>query len=124
ARILTGYFQSPTPNPQALRASRRYSTLAVNDCSDECTARPQRALSLRLGPQIQTLLSREGRSRGSRGAGQGRRRSAALRDGRRRTDTHTKASDGPALEGDLDSCFHPAPGATQGGRQLISPDSR
>ena len=36
----------------------------LNDCSAQYSTGTQRALSLRIGAQIQTLLSREGRSRG------------------------------------------------------------
>ena len=72
-----------------------------NDGSDECTTGAQPALSLRLGPQIQTLLSREGRAGGCR-TGQSRSRNGCrlARGGRADSHTITKAPDAPALEGD------------------------
>ena len=68
-------------------ASRTYTRF--NDCSDQCTAGAQRTLSLRLGPQIQTLLSREGRREGQRCTGQSRSGSACLVARGRHRNAHT-----------------------------------
>lgn len=94
-----------------------------NDRSDRCTTRPQRALSLRLGPQIQALLSREGRRKGECRTGQSRSGSACsiVRGRHRDAQTGAKVTNGPALEGDLYSWLRPAPAdATQGRWQLRS----
>jgi hypothetical protein len=90
---------------------------SFNDCSDRCTTRTQRALSLRIGPQIQTLLSWEGRRRGGCRTGRSRsgKTSAIVRRGQLDAQTRAKATTRPALEGDLDSWLHPAVAdATQG----------
>jgi hypothetical protein len=94
---------------------------SFNDRSHRCTARAQRALSLRLGPQIQTLLSRERRPRGSGRTGKSRSRSSGSIVRRRGCDAHAgaKATNGPALEGDLYSWLRSAlADATQGRWQL------
>jgi hypothetical protein len=87
-----------------------YGTLISNDCSDQCATWAQPALSLRLGPQVQTLLSREGRPTGGRGAGQsrGRRRGSAGPSGHAGSHASAKAGDAPALEGDHFSWLRPA----------------
>jgi len=93
----------------------------VNDCSDQCTTGAQPALSLRLGPQIQTLLSREGRPTGGRrtGPSRGRHGCSIVRGGHVDSHTSTKASNAPALEGDHLSWLRPAHAdATQGRWQL------
>jgi hypothetical protein len=92
-----------------------------NDCSDPCTTGAQPALSLRLGPQIQAVLSREGRTAGGCGTGQSRGRSggSAGRGACAGSHAGTKAPDAPALEGDQFSRLRPADAdATQGRRQL------
>lgn len=92
-----------------------------NDCSDRCTTRTQRALSLRFGPQIQTLLSCEGRRSGSCRAGKSRGRGACSIAGAIHIAARTGAevTDGPTLEGDVDSWLRSAVAdATQGRGQL------
>ena len=92
-----------------------------NDCSDQCATGAQPALSLRLGPQVQTLLSREGRRTGGCRPGQSRRGSGCsiARGGHVGSHTNTKAPDAPALEGDHFSWLRPAHAdATQGRWQL------
>ena len=81
-----------------------------NDCSDQCATGAQPALSLRLGPQIQTLLSREGRRTGGCRPGQSRSGSGCsiARGGHVGSHTSTKAPDAPALEGDHFSWLRPA----------------
>jgi hypothetical protein len=94
-----------------------------NDCSDQCTPGPQPDLSLRLGSQIQTLLSREGRRTSGGRTGKSRSRSgcSVVRGGHVGSHTSTKGPDGPALEGDHFSWLHPAHAdATQGRWQLSS----
>jgi len=122
--------QSPRPagaprSPSRVLAGivlvRLYGTLVPNDRSDPRTARAQPALSLRLGPQVQTLLSREGRHAGGCRPGQGRsgRNRSLVRCGRARARTSAKASDSPALEGDHLPRLRPAHTvAAQGRRQL------
>jgi len=76
---------------------------------------------LRLGPQIQTLLSREGRCTGDGRTGQSRGGSGgpASRGGHVGSQTSTKTGNAPALEGDHFSWLRPAHAdATQGRWQL------
>jgi hypothetical protein len=101
-----------------------YGTLVFNDCSDQCTPGAQPDLSLRLGPQIQTLLSREGQRTSGGRTGQSRSGSggSVVRGGRVGSHTTTKAPDGPALEGEHFSWLRPAHAdATQGRWQLSEP---
>ena len=93
-----------------------------NDCSDRSTPRTQRALSLRIGPQIQTLLSSEGRRKSGRRTGQSRsgKATGSIVPGSQ-LDAETRAypSNGSALESNLDSWLRAALAhATQNGRQL------
>src|SRR2546427_11876393 len=97
------------------------SYTVFNECSDQCTTGAQPALSLRLGPKIQTLLSREGRRTGGCRTGQSRSRSGCsiVRGGHVGSHTSTKAPDASALEGDYFSWLRPPhAGATQGRWQL------
>lgn len=72
-----------------------------NDCYDQRTTGAQSALPLRLGPQIQTLLSREGRQTGSCRTGQSRGRCGrSIARNRHAAQTGTKTANAPALEGD------------------------
>ena len=73
-----------------------------HDCLSQCTTRAQRAVSLRLGPQVQTLLSRKGRPGGERRAGQSCCRSprSIARGACIRSGASAKAGDTPTLEGD------------------------
>ncbi len=89
-----------------------------------CTPRPQRALPLRLGPQIQALLSREGRQTGRRGTGDDRRGSScAIARGRHvNFQAGAETPHGPALEGKRDSGLRSAVAhATQGRWRLKHP---
>ena len=107
------------------RPSAAGGTLFFNDCPDQCTTWAQPALSLRLGPQVQTLLSREGRPTGGCRTGQSCSRSgcSTVRDGHVGSHTSTKAPDAPAVEGDHVSWLRPARAddATQGRWRLIAP---
>src|SRR5258706_11208840 len=105
---------------RAFGAATRYTL--INDCSDEGTARTQRTLSLRLRPQVQTLLSREGRATGGRRASEGRSRigRATARSGTVGSGATTKAPDPPALEGEYLTGVHPTNAdAPKGRRQLV-----
>jgi hypothetical protein len=65
--------------------------------------RAQRSMSLRLGPQVQALLSGEGRSRGGSGARQGGGSSdcrSSVGGNSIGADAAAEASDASALEGD------------------------
>lgn len=87
---------------------------------DHTPTRTQRALSLRLRPQVQALLPRQGRREGRQGAGQGGRGGAGSIGRDRHRAGAAEAANGPALEacGD-ESRFRPArPDAAQGRRQL------
>src|SRR5438093_3173091 len=120
-----------TRNSQCQRSLSR-TTLAwlytlFNESSDQCTTGAQPALSLRLGPKIQTLLSREGRRTSGCRTGQSRSRSGCsiVRDGHVGSHTSTKAPDAPALEGDHFSRLCPSHAdATQGRWQLSEADRR
>ena len=92
----------------------------INDYSGQCTTWAKPALSLRLGPQIQTLLSRQGRPTGSCRAGQDRsRRGCSIaRVGHVGYHPGTEAPNAPALEGDHFSWVRPAHADTTQGRQL------
>jgi hypothetical protein len=101
------------------RSTVRYTLF--NDCSDQCSPGAQPDLSLRLGSQIQTLLSREGRRTSGGRTGKSRSRSgcSVVRGGHVGSHTSTKGPDGPALEGDHFPRLHPAHAdATQGRWQL------
>jgi hypothetical protein len=73
---------------------------SIHDCSDESTPGAQRALPLRFWPQVQTLLSREGRGLGERGTGRSgcRRGCSDVRGRDVGSSTYAKASDATALE--------------------------
>jgi hypothetical protein len=92
-----------------------------NEYSDQYKTGAQSALPLRLGPQIQTLLSREGRRTGGCRTGQSRNRSGCsiARGAHVDSRTSTKDPDAPALEGEHFSWLRPAHAdATQGRWQL------
>jgi hypothetical protein len=102
---------------QAVRYTR------FNDGSDQCTTGAQSALPLRLGPQIQALLSREGRPAGGCRTGQRRSRSGCSIVGSGCAGSHAspKTQDGAALEGDHVSRLRPAHAdAPQGRRRLVA----
>ena len=111
--------QKAAPNAQASAGHIQYTLL--NDGSDQCTTGAQRALPLRLGPQIQTLLSRERCRTGLRGTGRcrGRKCCPIVRGGDGGSHAHTQAPDATAVEDDHVSWLRRAlADATQGGRQL------
>src|SRR2546422_5595293 len=86
------------------------SYTVFNECSDQCTTGTQPALSLRLGPKIQTLLSREGQRTGGCRSDQSRSRSGCsiVRGGHVGSPTSIKAPDAPAVEGDHLSWLRPS----------------
>jgi hypothetical protein len=103
------------------RSSAAGTVHCFNDSFERRTTGTQPALSLRLGPKIQTLLPRERRPTGSRRTGQSRSRSGCsiVRGGRGTSRTSTKAPDAPALEDDHLSWLRPSDAdATEGRRQL------
>jgi hypothetical protein len=95
-----------------------------HDYADQCTTGAQQALLLRLGPQIQTLLSRKGRRRGGGRTCRSRRSRGGcsiVRGDRAGSHPRTKTSDAPALERDNFSWLRPAHAdATEGWWQLSS----
>jgi hypothetical protein len=105
-------------------ASRHVRYSLLHDSSEQRTPRTQSALSLRFRPQIQVLLSREGRSGGSGGTGQSGRRSGRTtrRSGAGNARTSTEVADAPALEGDDFPWLRAAhENAAQSGWQLTEP---
>src|SRR5439155_849839 len=97
-----------TENAKAMGVADRHRTIPgdafkvdYGTCSDERTTRAQSALSLRLWPQIQALLSRQGRCRGGGRADQSRNRGgrAVARSDDSGSSASAKAADAPAVEG-------------------------
>ena len=112
--------RSPSRDPVVPAPPVQYTRR--NDCSDRSTPRTQRALSLRIGPQIQTLLSSEGRRKSGRRTGPSRSGKAAgsiVPGSQLDAETRAYPSNGSALESNLDSWLRAALAhATQSGRQL------
>ena len=104
-----------------MRHRLRYT--AFDDASDPHATGAQRPLPLRLGSQVQTLLSRQGRGPGGGGTGQGhgRRGGGAPRGGHGGPFTAAETPDAPAVEGRHVSWLRPAyADAPQGRRRLIA----
>ena len=101
--------RSPSRDPVVPAPPVQYTRR--NDCSDRSTPRTQRALSLRIGPQVQTLLSSERRRKSGRRPGQSRsgKATGSIVPGSQ-LDAETRAypSNGSALESNLDSWLRAA----------------
>jgi hypothetical protein len=92
-----------------------------NGYGHQRTTGPQRALSLWLGSQVQTLLSREGREGGDRRTGKGRGSSASSIVGRHHLEARedAKAPHGSTVASNIFARFRAALAhATQGRRRL------
>ena len=84
----------------------RVAVHSFDDCNDDRSTGTQRAVPLRLGPQVQTLLPREGQRRSERrtegGGGSGSTIFRRIRDtgrGHNKNGTIAKASEPSAVEG-------------------------
>ena len=103
------------------RANQALKYTHDNDCSDDCSPGTKRALSLRLHPQIQALLSVEGRRRRERRARPGCVPEPRSVNGDCCYDANpaTKGANGSALEGEDGSWICPARAwSSQGRREL------
>jgi hypothetical protein len=119
-RLIPFGHRSPRRGPTVHARPVRYTLL--DEGFHLCPTGTQRDVSLRVGPQVQTLLPPEGRSRGGCRTGQNRSDSTgASRRGRPPGGAHTatQAADTAALEGDRQPWLLQArPHATEGRRRL------
>lgn len=108
-------------NPAPMGLGQLKIVHSFNDSFDPCTTGTQRALSLRLGPQVQALLSREGPRRRGRLTGHscGGNARAIVGGSSVETQAAAKTPDEPALEGGEHARLHPTHAdAAQSRREL------
>ena len=98
---------------------------SFHDCSDDWTTGAQRALPMRFGPQIQTVLPREGRRPGQHGPRRSRARRECAVGGGGGSYPSPEAPYSTAVEDDHVAWLPRAVAhTTQGRRRLTRPSSR